>query len=708
MSKKSILILVFYSTLSLILTTYILGVDNLSFVNGKWLAAHDVTSDILSWKFFKDDIWRFPLGSNPTYGMEIGSGIAFSGSIPIMAIIFKLFSGALPYDFHYFSLWIFICLFLQSYIAFLIIYNKTENLTFSIVGSLFFILSPILINRLSIHLSLSAHWLILIGFYLETKKDILHKNFYWAALISLSSLIHFYFTLMLLGIFFIFLFNDFKEKLNFKKLFTEIFTVLGVLTFTMFVIGYFHVPFTDALGYGYGRYTLDVAGIFSQNTTLPSGKISWSLFLPETPRVPLEGFAYLGMGMIMLLIFAILIFFFNLQTFIKKNNFLPFFLIILIFTAVAITNKIHLFNNLISSFELPTVLYGMLSVVRASGRLFWPVYYLIFLISIIFLYKNFSKKNSVYILILAFCLQFADTYPGLKKFYNSNIFIVENKKIDYSFWENLTNKNSTLRTTYLNNETKFLQSLREIMLLKNIKNTDIATHGRYNRKLASVSRSNLYKSFDKKQFPKNVIFAVDNYNHLRNFKYLFKDKDVGFFLKDNVWLAVFGYKDEMTSYDEDQLEKYNPITLVENEKINLEFHNQSSVHGFGWTHNFTSPLKGLWTEGNISNLLFALNKNTNKNSEIKIKISSIITKKNRPINFTVKIDDNFSKKFSLKNINELKNNSIFIKVDKNMLKKEIIYIKFIIDNPTTRLELLESPDARKLGILVESLELINN
>ena len=310
MSKKSILILVFYSTLSLILTTYILGVDNLSFVNGKWLAAHDVTSDILSWKFFKDDIWRFPLGSNPTYGMEIGSGIAFSGSIPIMAIIFKLFSGALPYDFHYFSLWIFICLFLQSYIAFLIIYNKTENLTFSMVGSLFFILSPILINRLSIHLSLSAHWLILIGFYLETKKDILHKNFYWAALISLSSLIHFYFTLMLLGIFFIFLFNDFKEKLNFKKLFIELFTVLGFLTFTMFIIGYFHVPFTDALGYGYGRYTLDVAGIFSQNTTLPSGKISWSLFLPETPRVPLEGFAYLGMGMIMLLIFAILIFFF--------------------------------------------------------------------------------------------------------------------------------------------------------------------------------------------------------------------------------------------------------------------------------------------------------------------------------------------------------------------------------------------------------------
>ena len=197
---------------------------------------------------------------------------------------------------------------------------------------------------------------------------------------------------------------------------------------------------------------------------------------------------------------------------------------------MAISNKVHLFNNLILSFELPTIFYGILSVVRASGRLFWPVYYLIFFISIIFLYKKFSKKNSLYILILVFCLQFVDIYPGLKKFFNSNIFVIENKKIDYPFWKNLTKNNSILRTTYLNNETKFLISLREVMLLANIKTTDIATHGRYNRKLASVSRSNLYKSFDQKQIPKNVIFAIDNYNHLRNLKYLFKDKDVGFFL----------------------------------------------------------------------------------------------------------------------------------------------------------------------------------
>ena len=393
MNNKNILIPIFYSILSLLLTSYILGIDNLSFINSKWLTAHDVTSDVVTWKFFKNDVWRFPLGSNPHYGLDIGSGIAFTGSIPILAIIFKLIINVLPDNFHYFSLWVFICFFLQSYIAFLIIYNKSENLIFSIIGSLFFLLSPILINRLGTHLSLSAHWLILMSFYLETKKNILHKNIYWSALISLSSLIHFYFTIMLLGIFFLFRLNDFKENLNFKKLFKQTLIVLGPLTFTMFVIGYFHVPFTDSLGYGYGNYTLDIAGIFSGNTDVINGNINWSFFLPNTPSLPPEGFAYLGLGGIFFLIFLIITFFFNFKLFIKKKNFLPFFLITFFFSIVAITNKIHLFNNHILSFEIPTIFYGILSIVRASGRLFWPVYYLIFLISIILLYNNFSKKN---------------------------------------------------------------------------------------------------------------------------------------------------------------------------------------------------------------------------------------------------------------------------------------------------------------------------
>ena len=322
MKYKNINIIVLYAFLALVLTAYVLGINNLSFVNTNWLAARDVTTDLISWKFFKNDIWRFPLGSNPNYGLDVASGIAFSGSIPIMALIFKLFANVLPDNFHYFGLWIFICFFLQSYFAFIIIYNKTESLYFSIVGSLFFLLSPILINRMGLHLSLSAHWLILMSFYIETKKNLSNKSIYWAALISLSSLIHFYFTVMLLGIFFLFLLGNIKKNISYKKSFEQICLILSSLTFTMFVVGYFNVPFTDAFAYGYGNYALDISSIFSQSSSSVNGKIDWSFLIPNTKMLGQESFAYLGLGGIFLLIFLIIIFISNYNIFIKDEKFL--------------------------------------------------------------------------------------------------------------------------------------------------------------------------------------------------------------------------------------------------------------------------------------------------------------------------------------------------------------------------------------------------
>ena len=76
-----------------------------------------------------------------------------------------------------------------------------------------------LFHKIAFHLSLSAHWLILLGFYIEIKNELHKKTFYWTALISLSALIHFYFTIILLGMFFLFILNDHLINFNFKTYF---------------------------------------------------------------------------------------------------------------------------------------------------------------------------------------------------------------------------------------------------------------------------------------------------------------------------------------------------------------------------------------------------------------------------------------------------------------------------------------------------------
>ena len=162
----------------------------------------------------------------------------------------------------------------------------------------------------------------------------------------------------------------------------------------------------------------------------------------------------------------------------------------------------------------------------------------------------------------------------------------------------------------------------------------------------------------------------------------------------------------MTDFDKKELNKYDPLVLPEKEKMIFNFQDEQAVHGFGWTHSFHSPNPGIWTEGNISTLLFRFNNKTKKDYIIKIKLGSLITEKNKPINFSVYVNDIFIKKFSLKNINELNENSIELRLKKELITEDTHYIKFKINNPVSPLELFQSPDARRLGILVESIEIL--
>ena len=57
-------------------------------------------------------------------------------------------------------------------------------------------------------------------------------------------------------------------------------------------------------------------------------------------------------------------------------------------------------------------------------------------------------------------------------------------------------------------------------------------------------------------------------------------------------------------------------------------------------------------------------------------------------------------------INELKDNSIKLNLKKEIIPNGIHHIKFEIENPVSPLELFQSPDARKLGLLIESIEIL--
>ena len=79
-----------------------------------WLMEGDPATQYLGWRFFRAEPWHWPPGMIRGYGLEVGSAIVFTDSIPIAAFAAKLLSPFLPEPFQYFGLWALTCFALQG------------------------------------------------------------------------------------------------------------------------------------------------------------------------------------------------------------------------------------------------------------------------------------------------------------------------------------------------------------------------------------------------------------------------------------------------------------------------------------------------------------------------------------------------------------------------------------------------------------------
>ena len=103
---------IIFLLISFVFLLGLFGIENISFQNTNWLHDGDEsTYNQLSWYFFRNDIWRFPLGINPNFGEELSNAIVFTDALPLLSLFFKLFKFYLPQNFQFFSFWYFICFF---------------------------------------------------------------------------------------------------------------------------------------------------------------------------------------------------------------------------------------------------------------------------------------------------------------------------------------------------------------------------------------------------------------------------------------------------------------------------------------------------------------------------------------------------------------------------------------------------------------------
>ena len=673
---------------------YLLGYDNFNFSNQSWLINGDLAQYQLGWKFYRDDIWRFPLGLNPNYGITNSSSIIYSDSIPLFAVFFKIFRRFLSEEFQYFSFWIFICIYLQALFSFKIIYYFTKNTPYSLVSSLFFIFSTILIYRSGIHLSLTAHWLIL-GYFYAQISAVNNKDLKKHLIIYLSILIHFYFSLILMGIFFLEKIIKFK-KLCFKDLISS-FVIIIFSLILMYLIGYFTIGIDDGLGFGYGIYNFNLNSFFNPLGENYNKSFNWSFFLPtlNLQNKEIEGFSYVGISGILFLMLYFK-YLFNGKSkivFSRRANILIFF----VFLMIATSNNVNIGNQDLITLELNKYLYGIFSSIRASGRLIWPIYYLIFIIGIVSIFQYpLNKKKPLLIISILAIFQLVDLAPGISNYYFGKQYENQNQEnVDITnSIKGLSKQFNVIRLFKPDNNSSIFFLLNEHILNEKYEKTDVSYLARVNRQEIVNKEYKIIEQLNNKSLDlfNKTLFVSDNYNFVRNVYYLFRDK-LNYYKIHKLWLVSNNKIYNLENLNHIEKFEFNNIQSIWNKKLELK-----NFLGFGWEENKKNQII---MNGFKSTLLLNFDgKNCEGNKKLVLRFKKYFDQVRDPIILKVLLNDILYENISIKDNLDYK-----IDISKICKNNNLFKIDLIANNPKSLFDLKIGLNRKKRSIILNEIEI---
>jgi len=276
----------------------LLGTAAINPANVSWLQGDPAGTYIATSMFRQNTRLYWPLSFTPNLGYPLGETVAIVDANPVLAILFWPFSGILPKDFQYFGVYALLSLVLQAFVAMLLIrsFIGDKKRIAVVLGAALFLLSPPMILRSSGHFSLASHWLILLGL-LFYRLCIMGLPFrprliYAVALCSLAASLNPYMLAMTLGLVFAALVADALRLRSIVPGAIVLGSSLAAAFPCLYSIGFVMGSAGDYVGQGYRLFSLDVLS--------PIASIWGSLVFKEFPVLGIEGYNYLGLGVMVL------------------------------------------------------------------------------------------------------------------------------------------------------------------------------------------------------------------------------------------------------------------------------------------------------------------------------------------------------------------------------------------------------------------------
>lgn len=407
----------------------IYGVKVLDFTYDGWLLCTDIDlfQHYTGWGHFRNDPWQFPFGLISSLSYPFSVSVIYTDSIPMVAVFFKLLSPILPETFQYFGLYGLLSFALMGGTSMVLVHRFIESRAITVIASLFFTVSFPLVFRMYYHTALASHWLVILAliFWVYDVYDgfLYKKCIRWGAMGFLCVGIHSYFLPMVGAIM---LFCVIDECITFKKLTGKLKTaVIGAISqivsfcmaaiLNLWLLGGFYGG-ASAVGGGIGTFESNLNTFFN-----PLGKGITGIRFPLYYDFQYEGYGYLGLGMLLLLVIA-LIGVIGLMV-VNKTDIHPVMhfkehhrqllmgILFILFVLIASGPMFTLGYRKIFAIPLFGRIQKIADIFRSNGRFIWVSVYALMLSVTVIIDRIMRKSMKLVVFILALVIQIVDLSP---------------------------------------------------------------------------------------------------------------------------------------------------------------------------------------------------------------------------------------------------------------------------------------------------------
>jgi hypothetical protein len=337
-----------------------------------------------------------------------GLPLALTDSNPLLGLLLRPFAAVLPVGIQVFGLWLFACILLHTAFAAALLRRFTANPLATWIGAALMTLMPVLLARFG-HVNLCAQWLILWALWIFIDAERSRHPGWWVALIVTAALIHPYLLVMVAAIWASAMLRAFVLAADMRAraaMITDVALVVAPLLTVPLLLGLAGSP-VMATG-GYGGFSMALDALWNPNdphysALLPARALDYSQGL--------EGMNYLGAGLLALALVAI---FCRFRYRPVSGDDAALGRLVWLLPAFAALTVIALMPHLIwrgqilATLPLPDAVPHLLDPIRAAGRMFWPVDYVIAFAAIATLGR---MRFGTVVLATALLLQIIDLAP---------------------------------------------------------------------------------------------------------------------------------------------------------------------------------------------------------------------------------------------------------------------------------------------------------